>query len=68
MNAVTISPKFQVVIPRAIRESLGLAAGQKIQVIALDGRIQLIPVRPAKKLRGLLRGIDTSVSRDPDRL
>lgn len=68
MDAVTISPKFQVVIPRAIRESLGLAAGQKIQVIALDGRIQLIPVRPAKKLRGLLRGIDTSVSRDPDRL
>ena len=68
MNAVTISPKFQVVIPRAIRESLGLAAGQKIQVIALDGRIQLIPVRPAKKLRGLLRGIDTSVPRDPDRL
>lgn len=68
MDAVTISPKFQVVIPRAIRESLGLAAGQKIQVIALDGRIQLIPVRPAKKLRGLLRGIDTSVPRDPDRL
>ena len=68
MEAVTISPKFQVVIPRAIRESLGLAAGQKIQVIALDGRIQLIPVRPAKKLRGLLRGIDTSVPRDPDRL
>jgi AbrB family looped-hinge helix DNA binding protein len=68
MDAVTISPKFQVVIPRAIRERLGLAAGQKVQVIAVDGRIQLIPVRPAKKLRGLLRGIDTSVPRDPDRL
>ncbi len=68
MDAVTISPKFQVVIPRAVRESLGLAAGQKVQVIALDGRIQLIPVRPARKLRGLLRGIDTAVPRDPDRL
>jgi AbrB family looped-hinge helix DNA binding protein len=68
MDAVTISPKFQVVIPRAVRESLGLAAGQKVQVIALDGRIQLIPVRPARKLRGLLRGIDTVVPRDPDRL
>ncbi len=68
MDAVTISPKFQVVIPRAVRESLGLAAGQKVQVVVVDGRIQLIPVRPAKKLRGLLRGMDTSVPRDPDRL
>ena len=68
MEAVTISPKFQVVIPRAVRESLGLAAGQKVQVIAIDGRIELIPVRPARKLRGLLRGIDPSVDRDRDRL
>ena len=68
MNAVTISPKFQVVIPRAVRESLGLSAGQKVQMIVLDGRIELIPVRSAKKLRGLLRGIDPTVERDPDRL
>ena len=68
MNAVTISPKFQVVIPRAVRESLGLAAGQKVQMIVLDGRIELIPIRPARKLRGLLRGMDTTVERDPDRL
>ena len=68
MEAVTISPKFQVVIPRAVRESLGLVAGQKVQVIAIDGRIELIPVRPARKLRGLLRGIDPSVDRDRDRL
>jgi len=67
MDTVTISPKFQVVIPRAVRESLGLAAGQKVQVIALDGRIEMIPVRPARKLRGLLRGIDPAVARDPDR-
>jgi len=68
MSAVTISPKFQVVIPRAVRESLGLAAGQKVQMIVLDGRIELIPIRPAKKLRGLLRGIDPTVEREPDRL
>ena len=68
MEAVTISPKFQVVIPRAVRESLGLVAGQKVQVIAIDGRIELIPVRPARKLRGLLRGIEPSVDRERDRL
>jgi AbrB family looped-hinge helix DNA binding protein len=68
MNAVTISPKFQVVIPRAVRESLGLAAGQKVQMIVLDGRIELIPIRPAKRLRGFLRGIDPTVEREPDRL
>ncbi len=68
MNAVTISPKFQVVIPRAVREKLGLSAGQKVQMIVLDGRIELIPIRPARKLRGLLRGIDATVQRDPDRL
>lgn len=68
MNAVTISPKFQVVIPRAVREKLGLSAGQKVQMIVLDGRIEVIPIRPARKLRGLLRGIDATVQRDPDRL
>jgi len=68
VNAVTISPKFQVVIPRAVREKLGLSAGQKVQMIVLDGRIELIPIRPARKLRGLLRGIDATVQRDPDRL
>ena len=67
MSAVTISSKFRVVIPRAVRESLGLAAGQKVEVIALDGRIELIPVRPARKLRGILRGIDATVEREPDR-
>jgi len=68
VNAVTISPKFQVVIPRAVREKLGLSAGQKVQMIVLDGRIEVIPIRPARKLRGLLRGIDATVQRDPDRL
>jgi AbrB family looped-hinge helix DNA binding protein len=67
METVTISPKFQVVIPKAIRERLGLAPGQKVQAIAYEDRIELIPVQPARRLRGFLKGIDTTVPRDPDR-
>lgn len=67
MNAVTISPKFQIVIPLEVRERMRLEPGQKVQVMAFDDRIQLVPVRRAKDLRGFLRGIDTRVERDPDR-
>ena len=67
MSVVTVSPKFQVVIPREIRESLGLEPGQKVQAFEYDGRVEFIPVRPAKALRGMLRGIDTSVPRESDR-
>ena len=68
METVTISPKFQVVIPKAIRQKLGLKAGQKVQTIAFDDRIELIPVRPIKKMKGFIKGIDTTVPRDADRL
>jgi AbrB family looped-hinge helix DNA binding protein len=67
MEVVTISPKFQVVIPREVRRSLGLKAGQKIQVILYDNRIELIPVVPARKARGFLKGIDTTIEREADR-
>lgn len=67
MTTVTVSPKFQVVIPLAIRESLGIRPGQKIQAIEYRDRIELIPLRPIRKARGLLKGIDTSVPRDDDR-
>jgi AbrB family looped-hinge helix DNA binding protein len=67
LETVTISPKFQVVIPKAIRERLGLSPGQKVQAIVYGDRIELIPVQPAKRLRGFLRGIDTTVPREPDR-
>jgi AbrB family looped-hinge helix DNA binding protein len=67
MSAVTISPKFQVVIPLEVRQRMGLEPGQKVQVMAFDDRIQLIPVRSAKAMRGFLRGIDTRVDREPDR-
>jgi AbrB family looped-hinge helix DNA binding protein len=64
METVTISPKFQVVIPKSIREQLRLVPGQKIQALAYGGRIEFLPVRPARELRGLLRGLDTRVMRD----
>lgn len=67
MQAVTVSPKFQVVIPLAVRKALGLKPGVKMQVVQYDNRIEFIPVRPASKLRGSLRGIDTDVPRDADR-
>ncbi len=68
METVTVSPKFQVVIPRAIRESLNLYPGQKVQVIRYQDRIELIPLRPAKKMRGFLKGIDINIEREPDRV
>jgi AbrB family looped-hinge helix DNA binding protein len=67
MSVVTVSPKFQVVIPRDVRERLGLAPGQKVQAIAYRGRVELIPLRSAKSLRGFLRGIDTTLEREAHR-
>ena len=67
METLTISPKFQVVIPKTIRERLGLSPGQKVQAILYGDRIELIPLQPAKRLRGFLKGIDTTVAREPDR-
>ena len=68
MSTVTISPKFQVVIPKEIRKKLKLTPGQKVQTIAYDDRIELIPVVPIRKMKGFLRGIETDVPRDPDRV
>jgi AbrB family looped-hinge helix DNA binding protein len=68
MTAVTVSPKFQVVIPKEIRESMGIVSGQKVQILTYQNRIELIPLKPMKELRGLLKGIDTAVERDPDRV
>jgi AbrB family looped-hinge helix DNA binding protein len=68
MSVVTISPKFQVVIPQRIREAMGLAPGQKVQAIQYDDRIEFIPLRSVKSMRGFVRGIDTRVPRDRDRV
>ena len=68
METVTLSPKYQVVIPKRIRERLRLRPGQKIQAILYEDRIELVPVRPARKLKGFLKGIDTDVPREGDRV
>ncbi|HOT91170.1 MAG TPA: AbrB/MazE/SpoVT family DNA-binding domain-containing protein [Anaerolineae bacterium] len=68
METVMVSPKFQVVIPRAIRESLRIWPGQHIQVIQYQNRIELIPLQPIKEMRGFLTGIDTTVEREADRV
>ncbi len=68
MYAVTLSPKFQIVIPLQVRRSMGLLSGQKMQVIEHEGRIELIPDRDISELKGFLKGIDTSFEREKDRV
>ena len=69
MTTVTVSPKFQIVIPLEIRQSLHVFPGEKLQVIRYDNRIELIPFRPIKKMRGFLKGMNANVEREKkDRL
>jgi AbrB family looped-hinge helix DNA binding protein len=68
MEVVTVSPKYQVVIPLSVRQSLGIKPGYKIQVILYENRIELIPLQPIKKMRGFLKGIDTTIEREADRI
>ena len=68
MNTVTLSPKFQVVIPQAVRDFLKLTAGQKLQVFALGERIELVPMKPMKEMRGFLKGMNRNFERESDRL
>lgn len=68
MQSVTVSPKYQVVIPKKVRESLKIQPGQKMQVVEYDGRIELIPERDIKELRGFLKGINTEFQREKDRV
>ena len=68
MQTVTVSPKFQVVIPKSVRETLHLRPGQKMQVVEYEGRIELIPERDIEELRGFLKGINTEFKREEDRV
>jgi len=68
MDQATISPKYQVVIPKKVRDKIGIKPGQKVQVIPYMGRIELIPVRKIQEGRGFLKGIETNVEREPDRI
>jgi len=68
MEAVKISPKYQVVIPKRIRDALGLRPGQRLQIMEIGNRIELIPERSIEEMEGFLEGIDTEVPREDDRL
>lgn len=67
-NVVTVSTKYQVVIPKEVRERLGIEPGQKVQAFAFEDRIELVPLQPITALRGFLLGVDTTLDRDPDRV
>ncbi len=66
MRSVTVSPKYQVVIPREIRESMEIKPGTKVQILLYENRIELIPLKSPAKMRGFLRGIDTEVEREEE--
>jgi len=68
MQSVPVSTKYQVVIPKTIRETLNIRPGQKMQVIEYAGRIELIPECDIKELRGFLKGINTEFKREEDRV
>ncbi len=68
MEVVTVSPKYQVVIPKKVRNALKIIPGQKVQVVMYENRIQMIPIIPMQDIRGFIKGIDTNVERDIDRV
>jgi AbrB family looped-hinge helix DNA binding protein len=68
MDVSVVSTKFQIVIPLRVRRALGIRPGHRVQVIPYEGRIELIPLEPVEKMRGFLKGIDTVVNREDDRL
>ena len=68
MNTVIVSTKYQVVIPKDIRENIGLKAGTSLEIINYGNRIELIPIQPMKNLKGIFKGINTKIERDIDRL
>jgi AbrB family looped-hinge helix DNA binding protein len=68
MVTVKVSPKFQVVIPKEVREGLGIRPGQQLQILQFPDRLEFIPVQDIKSMRGFLRGIQTDVPREKDRI
>lgn len=67
MTTLTVSSKYQIVIPARMRESLGIRPGEKLHAIEFRGHIELVPVKSIKSARGSLKGLHTDVPREPDR-
>lgn len=68
MTTVTISLKYQVVIPSKLRKSLAIKPGQKLEVLVYQGRLEFVPIHEMRGRRGFLKGIDTTVPREADRV
>lgn len=68
METTTVSPKFQVVIPQKVREALRIKPGQRFYVLPLGSRIEFVPRKDIRKMRGFLKGMDTTIEREADRL
>ncbi len=68
MNTVTVSSKFQVVIPKEIREMIGLEVGTRLEIISYGTRIELVPIQPMKRLKGMFKGLNTDIQREDDRI
>jgi AbrB family looped-hinge helix DNA binding protein len=68
MTTVTVSTRFQIVIPREVRDALRLQPGARLAMFRSGNRLEIIPIRAAREMRGFLRGIDTEIERDPDRV
>ena len=68
MNTVTVSSKFQVVIPKEVREGIGLQAGTIMEIITYGSRIELVPIQPMKSLKGMFKGINTEIKREEERI
>ena len=66
MDVVTVSSKYQIVIPRRVRERVRLRPGTKLQVISFDDRIEPVPLRPMREMKGFLKGLDSTFQRDAE--
>jgi len=67
MNTITVSPKYQILIPKKVRNNLHIKPGNKLQVFSYNGRIEIIPIKSFSSLKGSLKGINTNIARDEDR-
>lgn len=68
MTTVTVSPRFNITIPKLIRDNYKIKSGQKFEMVQYEDRLELVPVNPIETMRGFLKGIDTTVIRGEDRI